>query len=982
MELVFLLRRLWRRRLAVAIGLVVAAGAAFVLGGGFSQVVGVASTRLAITTEQTVEQSLAPSASSSAVTPPDHAPWVADLLATSTAKGEIARAAGLPVDQLAVVDENLNQLVVATPLPTAVSQGSPGLAARYALVVNPDTSGLPVAELDAQAPDRASANRLLVAATQVLTNVASGGDGSGLVVTVISPPTVKQVVHGPRKLMKVITVVIVFLVWCCIVLAVPGKGRRRRRAGGLRRFVPLGACALLALVGAFVSISKISLLPPHLERRDLANAGAETHIMVDTPPASVLGAPPTAIHQVAPPSTILDPKALSEDFDALTDRATLLGSLLTTPPVVAQIAHFAGVSPSAIYAYDSPTQNVPTALSEPSSEKRATQLVDLRRPDLIEIQVSPYNQVLGIFTQAPSPLEAQRLAAATVPGLEAYLATVAKAYGVPQQTRLWELGQPEGAVLTTGTKEIAFFTFFSVFLLAWCGLAVIRKARSQRRAGRDREPCAPERLARPLRPRLARLTPRLRRERSRVDGGMWPRTTRVLPWLLAMFMAMVWLVPFDAILLNVSLPISMPLDRLLLPVVIGVWLLAFVGGRHTAPRIRLTWIHGAVGAFMTVALLSVVLNAPDLNHTQELMDGLKRIPLYASYLSVFFMVASAVRPEEVRAFLKLNFFLAVILAIGMIIEYRFDYNVFYTLSKQLLPSVFTVTTINAGAVDGLGRRLVQGSSGDPLEAVAMLCVGVAIATVLFIQSKERGHRFWYGLALCLMLAAMVSTFRKSALLAPLAIFVLVTWFRPRQAVRMAPLALVAFAAIHVFAPGALGSITAQLSPTRLNVPTVDERVMRYDAVRPEVWSHLLFGRGLGTYNWVAHRIIDSELLGRLIETGILGMVTYFLMMVSVVIVSAPVIRSGNPNRAPSALACAAAAASFAIISTFYDATSFPHGPYLFLCMAGFAAILASDHAAQPRAGAPPPRVSTRPDLVDSRRSGMGGGQKAAATIGV
>ena len=37
---------------------------------------------------------------------------------------------------------------------------------------------------------------------------------------------------------------------------------------------------------------------------------------------------------------------------------------------------------------------------------------------------------------------------------------------------------------------------------------------------------------------------------------VWPHTTRALPWALAGFLTMVWLVPFDSI----SLPVSLPLD--------------------------------------------------------------------------------------------------------------------------------------------------------------------------------------------------------------------------------------------------------------------------------------------------------------------------------------------------------------------------------------------------------------------------------------
>ena len=49
--------------------------------------------------------------------------------------------------------------------------------------------------------------------------------------------------------------------------------------------------------------------------------------------------------------------------------------------------------------------------------------------------------------------------------------------------------------------------------------------------------------------------------------GDWPRTTRVLPWMLAAMMAVVWLVPFNTIQLTASLPIDLKFDRLVLPVI-------------------------------------------------------------------------------------------------------------------------------------------------------------------------------------------------------------------------------------------------------------------------------------------------------------------------------------------------------------------------------------------------------------------------------
>ena len=53
------------------------------------------------------------------------------------------------------------------------------------------------------------------------------------------------------------------------------------------------------------------------------------------------------------------------------------------------------------------------------------------------------------------------------------------------------------------------------------------------------------------------------------EAGTGPRTTRVLPWMVAFFIAILWLVPFEQIQLNASLPITLPLDRLVLPFLIG-----------------------------------------------------------------------------------------------------------------------------------------------------------------------------------------------------------------------------------------------------------------------------------------------------------------------------------------------------------------------------------------------------------------------------
>ena len=75
---------------------------------------------------------------------------------------------------------------------------------------------------------------------------------------------------------------------------------------------------------------------------------------------------------------------------------------------------------------------------------------------------------------------------------------------------------------------------------------------------------------------------------------------------------------------------------------------------------------------------------------------------------------------------------------------------------------------------------------------------------------------------------------------------------------------------------------------------MSDRASDYDAVRPDVWSHLAFGRGWGSYNHDDYRILDSEILHRTVEMGVLGLVSYLLIAVSVIAVARRPIASGDP----------------------------------------------------------------------------------------
>jgi hypothetical protein len=161
---------------------------------------------------------------------------------------------------------------------------------------------------------------------------------------------------------------------------------------------------------------------------------------------------------------------------------------------------------------------------------------------------------------------------------------------------------------------------------------------------------------------------------------------------------------------------------------------------------------------------------------------------------------------------------------------------------------------------------------------------------------------------------------------------------------MAPLAVVFLLGIQLLAPGAARAIFTQLQPDQLGVTTVSDRSSDYDAVRPDVWSHLAFGRGYGSYEPTSHRIIDMELLRQLVEVGVFGLSAFILLIVAIVAVARRPIHERRATDATVALSAAAAAVVLLTVSTLFDAMAFPHCPYIALWLAGLLAVVVSQPA--------------------------------------
>ena len=566
-------------------------------------------------------------------------------------------------------------------------------------------------------------------------------------------------------------------------------------------------------------------------------------------------------------------------------------------------------------------------------------MVASKAPYRLELQPSPSEPVLTIYAQAPSVSGALRLATSATLGLGDYLRSVAKRQGFPirELPQLRSLGTPQGGVTNSHAEiEIAGLTFITAFALSFLVLLLLLR-------GRWRGPESD--LSRPKRSRLI--------GRAAAD---WPRTTRLLPWSIAGLIAMIWLTPFDRLQLGSGgAPINITLDRVVIPIVAVIWLIAFTAGPGASPRLKITRVHVAMGAYLACAFLSVVLDAHYLNHTNELAISVKKLPLLVSYVSIFVIVASSIRKSEAQAFMTFTLVLAVIVALEAVYEYHTHVDLFLTLLGHLGPFKLSAADLtNATVLDSLGRFDLQGPTDYGAELVGILTFALPIALLGFLNATTVRQRILYSVPIGLLPYAMLATERKTALVAPAVAFMTILYFRRRQLRSLAPLILVFAVAAIVISPNTLGHVVSQFtSANATKTETVDARTANFDAVRPDLWSHLLFGRGQGSYAPPTDRVVDSDIVLPLIETGVLGLAAFLLIPLSLFSVARKKASESAEAYSAAAVVGVTAATTLVCLAGLYSFMSLSHGPDVFMYLAGLVVVaVAPDGELR---GAPPVR---------------------------
>jgi hypothetical protein len=442
----------------------------------------------------------------------------------------------------------------------------------------------------------------------------------------------------------------------------------------------------------------------------------------------------------------------------------------------------------------------------------------------------------------------------------------------------------------------------------------------------------------------------------------WPHTTRLIPWLLAAFMAMVFLIPIDATEVKIHLPVDSKPDRFVIAAMLGALIVQTLVNRSgRRPRRRMTVVTAAVLTFGALVLTSVLVNADTIYRLGQLTFAEKALSQVLAYIGFYLIVATQVRRSEIRAFGNLMMWLAVITALGALYESRTGYNVFYVLGRHLLEPIASVepspTNINPTFEEG--RKIIVGPTRHGLALASMLAIAMPFAVIRMAEAKTWGRRIGYLLIICLLLGAALSTGRKTAIIAPIAAFVVLVAYN-RRMLRWLPVAvIVLIPVIHVASPGALGTFNVLANAGSSDSTT--QRISDYSAIAPDVLRHPIIGEGYGSLDsdndrW--YRILDNEYLDEIFQVGIVGTLGYLFMVLAPLVTARGVVRR-SVDRAPPIVAAAAGCAAYAVVSATFDAMSFPQAPYCFFFVAGLIAAAATGGGDPVPAVAAPRRSASR-----------------------
>jgi len=293
-------------------------------------------------------------------------------------------------------------------------------------------------------------------------------------------------------------------------------------------------------------------------------------------------------------------------------------------------------------------------------------------------------------------------------------------------------------------------------------------------------------------------------------------------------------------------------------------------------------------------------------------------------VSVFAMIFLGLAVcDGVRSRERIAFLLRVIVVCGTFVSVVaiLQYLVGFDLTRHLRLPLFRPSTDSGTLLVREGLRRVAGTTAHPIEfgVFSAMLLPIAIHVAYRNSLMRRRSAFWWT-CVCLIGAGLMFSVSRSAILGVLcAGTVIFLGWSGRRRVWMIVSALGFLVVIKFAAPGLLGAFLSLFQHAGSD-DSVKWRTHDYATARQLISHHLLLGRGIGTWYAPKHEVFDNQYLLTLVESGVLGLVTFlgilFAALYSVLRVGALTYRL--PGRAAGATASTRPAATTAATTAATD----------------------------------------------------------------
>lgn len=225
-----------------------------------------------------------------------------------------------------------------------------------------------------------------------------------------------------------------------------------------------------------------------------------------------------------------------------------------------------------------------------------------------------------------------------------------------------------------------------------------------------------------------------------------------------------------------------------------------------------------------------------------------------------------------------------------------------------------------------GFSRIVSTVSHPIELAVVLVMLLPLLLWLFFSSTGRSRWGWAG-CLAVTAAAVPMTVSRTGVagLVVLALVLVPSWTWRRR-IRAGAVALVGLVAFSAVVPGLLGTLRSMILDPGGDPSLVSRQVGRAEALA-SIGEHPLFGLGFGTYLPERYGYLDNQLLGTLVETGVVGLAAFAVLFGTIAALGLRVVRraTGRHREDDRALAVALLAALAVSVATWatYDALGFP-----------------------------------------------------------